>query len=334
MPNKETENGEMTKDGVEKPEEQAEKAEKIKEFQRLAEPMFDQFYSEGKTPFGIPRTEAIEKFSARAFVQVEKAELNLDNDFLERMTEFIRAINDATGQHYTLGKTTLQVVEYHLQIAAGKEPDIDIEGIRYLDGQMNQGLLKATGVDLDQWAQEYLKVHGEEVRDIKTNERFIDILSRDFYAHEYNQGKLVKMLKEYAKENGADSLNPQVALELLKENGSIVPEEWRDELAEHQDGKELLEAIENAKKGIQVEQITDTLESNYSDLSAEDRAANPITTDDVIAVASFEEEISVTWVLCDDQTKKMIKNIMSELANRLGGKLGTSKGEPIVKFKK
>ena len=313
--------------------EQQEKAEKLAEFKKIAEPMFDQYYEEGKTPFGIAKSEALDKFSARVYPQVEAAELNLDNEFLQRMTELIQAINDATGQHYTLGKTTLQVVEYHLQIAAGKEPDIDIEGIRYLEGQMNQGLIKATGVDLYRWASEYLKVHGEEVRDTKTNERFVDILSKDFYAHEYNQPKLIKMLKDYAKENGLESLTPQVALNLLKEKGTIVPEEWKEELADHPDGKELLEAIENAKKGIQVEQITDTLEANYQDLSPEDRVASPITVADVIEVASFEEDMPLAWTLCDDTEKKMIKNILSELASRLGGKLGTSKGEPIVKFK-
>jgi len=43
-------------------------------------------------------------------------------------------------------------------------------------------------------------------------------------------------------------------------------------------------------------------------------------------------EIPKTWEECDDETRSVINDIMKQLASNLGGKLGESKGEPVIKF--
>ena len=88
----------LTEQDKETPEQ---RVERLKEFRQLAEPMLDQYYQEGKTPFNIPREEALECVSGRIFERVEEAGLTIDNNYLGRVAELIGAINEATGQHYT-----------------------------------------------------------------------------------------------------------------------------------------------------------------------------------------------------------------------------------------
>ena len=314
--------------------EENERAERLENLRRLAEPMLDQYYQEGKTPFGISREQAMQRVSERIFDQVEAAGLEVDYDFLGRASEVLQAINEASGQHYTLSKAAIEVLEYHLQMATSGESDIDISEVAFIAGELAKHFKKATGVSLAEWAVEYQKVHGEEARNTYANEELIRIFDRDINSHILSQSNLVRIFAEYARSEGISQLDPQTALALLRERGFVVPEEWKDEYVENEDGREILGAIENAERKLQSEEIIATLEASYEELSPEDRETSPIIVADILAIASFGGEVPENWSACDDPTKKMIKDVMSQLATKLSGKLGTQKGEPIVKFKK
>jgi len=312
--------------------EENERAERLENLRRLAEPMLDQYYQEGKTPFGIPREQAIKHVSERIFDEAEAAKLNVDYDFLQRANEVMQAINEASGQHYTLTRAALEVIEHHLQTAASGESNINLADVAYIAGEMGKHFKKATGATLAEWAVEYQKVHGDQTRDMDTSVKLMKIFDQDVGGHLLSQSNLRVIFSGYAEREGIDQLTPDAALKMLQERRFLVPEEWKDEFAENEDGREILEAIENIKREIQVEEIVTTLEGNYKWLSPEDRKSKPITVEDVLAIASFEGGAPESWADCDDNIKKIITGALKVLAENLDGKVGKSKGKPVVKF--
>lgn len=312
--------------------EENERAERLENLRRLAEPMLDQYYQESKTPFGIPRDQAMKHVSERIFDKAEAAELNVDYDFLQRANEVMQVINEASGHHYTLTRAALEVIEHHLQTAASGESNIDLVDVAYIAGEMGRHFKKATGATLAEWAVEYQKVHGDQARDMDTNVQLMKIFDQDIGSHVLSQSNLRTIFRGYAGRAGIDQLTPDAALKMLQERRFLVPEEWKDEFAENEDGREILEAIENVRREIQIEEIITTLEGNYEGLSPEDRKSRPITVGDVLAVASFEGGAPENWADCDDNIKKIITAALKELAENLDGKVGKNKGEPIVKF--
>ena len=158
------------------------------------------------------------------------------------------------------------------------------------------------------------------------------MFERDYDSFVISTGNLAKVFLEYARENGIEGLGSNTALQILSEKGFIVPEKWQNSFVELPEGRELLNAIENVQRKFHPEEIITTLEGVYGDFTKEELRTNPITVGDVLGVISVTMEIPKTWEECDDETRSVINDIMKQLASNLGGKLGESKGEPVIKF--
>jgi len=316
---------------METPEQRAEKAERLREFRELSDVMLDQFYSEGKTPFNIPREEALAKSAERTFRAVEGEGLEVDVEFLKDAQSVLEAVNTASGRDFVVGEYPLAVLEYHLALAAGEEPSTELD-IGYIRGEMEKHYKKTTGQTLENWARAYHEAHPDKTIDTKANLSFIKAFENDFEGHKFNEANLAKSFREFARDQGVDTLTPDVVMKLLAEKGFIVPSEWKEEFTEIEDGKTVITAIENAKRSLQMEEIILELEGAYADLPREDLVGTTITAKDVLAVTSFGAEVPENWNECDEQTQKVVSSVLSALAKSLGGKLGKSKGEPIVKL--
>ena len=308
-----------------------ERAERLEQFRPIAEGLLDHYFEEGKISFGIDREEATEIVTGRIFDQVEASKLEVDYTYLQRITEVLAAINEGSKEPYEMTRATLEVIEYHLQVAAGEQPEPTI--YTYLEGEMDKRLKKTTGVGLAEWAQEYHKVHGDETRSPEDNLAFIDITEADYNAHVQSESNLRRIFTEFAESEGIEQLDPQTALQLLRERGFVVPEEWKEEYAENDDGARIIEVIHGLERKMQFDDISASIEGGYEFLTPEEKANTPVTVSNFLEAASLEGAVPESWADCDGQLKQIIKNKMKEIADHLGGKLGTAKGEPIVRFK-
>jgi len=305
---------------------------RLEEYRRMSEPMIGYLYPEGKTPFGLPRDEVIARAAERTFPQVESAELKLNAEFLQDVVEVLDDINDQSGKHYALGEYALGVFSYHLALARGESSEFDISQAAFLETEFNKYLKSATGETLDDWAKKYAEGHSEDIQFADTN-RFLKIHNADFESHKFNGPNLTKLFTEHLTNNDLQSLTPDEALEILISKGYIVPSEWKEDYADNEDGKVLLEAIDNAERKNKVAEVISVLGQSFEDLPAEELKSMQITVGDVLAVASFDVETLLSWNDCDEPTKKTVTDILKQLATNLGGSFGKSKGEPVVKFK-
>ena len=308
-----------------------ERAERLEQFRPVAEGLLDHYFEEGRISFGIDREQAAEIVTERIFDQVEASELDVDYTYLQRITEVLAAINEGSKEPYEMTRATLEVIEYHLQVAAGEQPEPTI--YTYLEGEMDKRLKKTTGVGLAEWAQEYHKVHGDETRSPEDNLAFIDITEADYNTHVQSESNLRRIFTEFAESEGIEQLDPQTAIRLLRERGFVVPEEWKEEYAENDDGARIIEVIHGLERKMQFDDISASIEGGYEFLTPEEKANTPVTVANFLEAASLEDAVPESWADCDGQLKQIIKNKMKEIADHLGGKLGTTKGEPIVRFK-
>ncbi len=318
----------LREEEMQTPEQRAELAE----FRKLSDPTMDKYWVEGGAPFGLPREEVVARISVRRFKAVETADVAYDSDLLQDVQSIVATINETSGQHYYLGKYPLAVVEYNLALARGEDSGIDPKEIAYIAGEMDKYFKQSTGKTLAEWAKEYVQSHEEVVVHREADTAFFDLLERDYNRHNISLGNLSPILAEYIKNQGIDSLDPQSALGLLAEKDFVVPSEWSDEVAETAEGRDLLEIIGKIKTDFQAEEIADTLEANYADVTPEELKLATITVADILAVVSFNIEAPKDWDSCDEEFKALIKAVMSKLETKLGGKVRKSKGEPVVKF--
>jgi hypothetical protein len=307
-----------------------EQREKFERFRLLVEPMVDSYWKDGETPFGIKKSDLVDRIAERRFEVVEAENLEPDYEFWQEASEVMAQIEEGTGQHNPLGEYPLMVLQYHLSKARGVEVNESVKDY-FIAKEMEKGYKKATGRSLSNWAAEYVGSHPEEA-DFESVKKTIGLFERDYNSFELSTGNLAKVLLEYARENGIEDLDPNTALKILSEKGFTVPEHWQDSFAELPEGRELLGAIENTQRKFHTEEIVTTLEGIYGDFSQEELKENPITVRDILGVASVTMEISKAWDECDDETKQTVTNIMKQLAGNLGGKLSKSKGEPVIKF--
>lgn len=319
------------REGAEETVEDTERAERLEQFRPIAEGLLDHYFEEGKVSFGMDRDEAAEVVTGRIFDQAESSDIEFDYTYLQRVTEVLAAINEGSSTPYEMTRATLEVIEYHLQVAAGEQPEPTI--YKFMNDEMDKRLRATTGVGLAEWAVEYQKVHGEETRNPEANLAFIDITEADYNAHVQSESNLRRIFAEYVENEGIDQLNPQTALTLLRERGFVVPKEWKDEYADQDDGARIVEVIQGLEREIQFDDISTSIEGGYESLTDEEKANTPVTVTNFLEAASIEGDVPESWTDCDSRLKGIIKREMQNLADRLGGKLGTTKGEPIVRFK-
>lgn len=322
----------ISEEEKETPEQRAEKAERLVEFRRFAEPMLAQIYVEGKTPFGLPQDEVVGKVSERIFDRIASENLHADPDFLAAATEVAAAVNSVTESNFVVGKDPVDVLRYYLAEAVGVDSGVDVAEIDYVKKLMEQNYQIATGKTLLEWAQEYHQGHLEADVNLEQSSKAADIFNRDYSDHALNAGNLTTVLKEYAKTSGVNNVDIREALKVLAGSGYVVPTEWNDEYAKLYDGEILISAIESINKELQTDEIVQALEASYKDLPEEELKSTSIGANDVLAVASLDVDIPDTWEACDGETQKVVKAAMKELAAKLGGKLGSSKGAPVIKF--
>jgi len=307
-----------------------EQRERLERLRELVEPMVEIYWREGETPFGIEKARVIDRITERRFEAMGAESLEPDYEFWQESSRVMAQIEVGTGQHKPLGEYPLMVLQYHLAKARGVETDESVKDY-FIAKEMEEGYKKATGRSLSDWATEYAESHPEET-DFESIKKTIGVFERDYDSFELSTGNLTKVLFEYVRENGTEDLDPNTALQILSEKGFTVPEQWQDSFGELPEGRKLLDVIENVERKFHAEEVITTLEGVYRDFSQEELQANPITVRDILGVASMTMKIPETWDECDNEMKRIMNDIMKQLASNLGGKLGKSKGEPVIKF--
>lgn len=324
----------LSEKDMETPEQrEAERAESLAEFRRFAEPMLDEVYAESRLPFDLPRDVVIARVTERIFDAIVEQQLQFDPDFMMAATEVVGRINEIEGNHFVVGKYPIDVLRHHLAEAMDVKSGVDVAEIDWTKRKMEEDYQSTTGKTLSEWAQEYRQSHPDASVDlVEQSSQVADIFNKDYDNHSLTVGHFTDVLREHIQAAGISEISTDEALKVLVENGFVVPIQWKEEYAEHDDGKTLITAIESINKELQTAEIVQTLEATYADLSAEEQQAAPIGANDILAVASLEMEIPETWEECDEGTQKAVRAAMKELAEKLGGKLGSSKGVPIIKF--
>jgi hypothetical protein len=322
----------LSEEDMQTPEQRAERAERLADFRNFAEPMLAPIYSEGKTPFGLSRDMVIAKTTERIFSRVEEENLQPDHEFMSAATEVVTVINTQVKVPFVVGKYQVNVLRHYLAKAAGVNSDVDLADVNFTMKTMEANYQAATGRTLEEWAKDYIAEHPNVQIDQTQNLGIAQLFNDDYNQHSLTASHFATVLREHSI---TGELDINDALKVLLEKGFIVPEEWSEEYAGHADGQTLLEAIENMNEELQIAEIVQTLESSYVEfVPAEELPANPIEVKNVLTVASLGTDIPENWGECDDRIKAVIKAAMKELAYKLGGKLGTSKGAPIIKFEK
>jgi len=316
----------VPQEGMKTPEQR----EKLERLRGLIESIVERYWQEGETPFGIEKDQVVDRITERRFEVMEAENLEPDYEFWQQASEVMAQIDEGTGQHNPLGEYPLMVLQYHLSNARGLEIDESVKDY-FIAKVMEKGYKKATDRSLSDWVAEYVGSHPEET-DFESIRKTIGVFERDYDSFVISTGNLAKVFLEYARENGIEGLGSNTALQILSEKGFIVPEKWQNSFVELPEGRELLNAIENVQRKFHPEEIITTLEGVYGDFTKEELRTNPITVGDVLGVVSVTMEIPKTWEECDDETRSVINDIMKQLASNLGGKLGESKGEPVIKF--
>ncbi|MCX6810631.1 MAG: hypothetical protein NTY30_02775 [Candidatus Berkelbacteria bacterium] len=311
---------------------EAEKAERLAEFRQLTDPIMDKYWQEGDTPFGIPRDEVMAKISARRFEAVEAAEIQYDAAFFGDVQAIVVRINEVSGQNNYLGTYPVWALENQIAIARGEEPKIDPAEVGYITSQIEKYFKQAVGVTLQEWATEYAKTHKDFVYNPETDKTFFDTLEKDYNTHILNLGNLIRVLSEYARGQGIQEVNIEAAMQVLSDQGFVVPAQWSEEYAELSEGQDILNAIQKLPERLLQLEVADEITGNLEALSPEDLAVTVIDSTAVLKVISENYPVPDNWNACDRKTKDLVIGVIEGISERLGGKVTKKKGEPKLNF--
>lgn len=319
---------------------EGERAERLEGLKKFLDPILEQRYQEGYMPFDLPRDQVLHRAEERILPKIESVGAEINPEFLSDVQSVIDIMNSVKGDHYTLNSTSFLVISSHLIHAAG-EPDSDevpdLSDVAFLAGEMDKLLRAASGQSLAEWAKAYVENHKDRhwkqyAMEYLNSLSALVVLADDESQYRYELHNLVRALSQDAKNQEIRKLDPNSALSILFNRGFIVPSEWKEEFSETWDGKELLLAIDKANSRLLLDNITDALEATYSDLPTDELGKLTLNADEILVAVSTSVEVPATWAECDDSTRKAVSEAMKKLVIKLKGKLGKSKGMPVIKF--
>lgn len=314
--------------------EEIEASEEKERFRALSEPIIGRFYPEGQIPFGISHEEAMRHVPDRILEKVRQEGVNVDMEFLQDVQSVLDPINAVGKNNFSLGVTSVTVIEYHLRSARGIDPGIDIGSVAFLKGEMEKAYKKQTGRTLSQWAVEYVKTHQEGADNLESAAALFKVYDQDFDGFRYTVSNLARIISLYAREMGMIDINAVKVMPILHKWGFLVPAEWRDEYSSTEDGKTLLSAIEKARRKLQEEDLADALSVSLETRSADELRLTPFTANDVLAMASFDNDVPENWNDCDAEVKRSVINAMKVAAEHLGAIVADTEEGPVITFPK